>query len=108
MALPAHLVQIVNSLYQTIGSSNYGEFVDLINGFSQRDEITPSDAEQILETHPNPNPITAPVWDDEEDVEAYLKDPPDPGPLADCVPLRNWVTEIEDNLNQIKEQQTNN
>ena len=98
MALPAHLVQIVNSLYQTIGSSNYGEFVDLINGFSQRDEITPSDAEQILETHPNPNPITAPVWDDEEDVEAYLKDPPDPGPLADCVPLRNWVTEIEDNL----------
>ena len=56
---------------------------------------------------PNPQPgstvpvertRTAPVWDDEEEVEAYLKDPPDPGPLADCVPLRNWVTEIEDNL----------
>ena len=74
-ALPAHLVQVFNSLYQTMGSSNYGNFVDLINGYSQRGEITPSDAEQILETYTNPNPITAPVWDDEEEVEAYLKDP---------------------------------
>lgn len=70
----------------------------MVNGYSQRGEISPSDAEDILEANPNPNPVTAPQWDDEEDVEAYLKDPPDPGPLAECVPVRNWVSEIEGDL----------
>jgi hypothetical protein len=98
MSIPPHLAPVFNSLYQTKGSSDYGAFVDLVNGYSQRGEISSSDAEDILETYPNPNPVTAPLWDDEEGVEAYLKDPPDPGPLAECVPIRNWVSEIEDDL----------
>ena len=98
MSIPSHLAPIFDSLYQTMGTNNYGRFVDQVNGFSQRGEITLVQAEEILEMYPNPRPLTAPQWDEEEGTESFLKDPPDVGPLVKNVPIRRWVKDIEEDL----------
>ena len=98
MSIPPHLAPIFDSLYQTMGANDYGGFVEQVNGFSQRGDITPVQAEEILEMYPNPRPLTAPQWDEEEGTESFLKDPPDVGPLVKNVPIRRWVKDIEEDL----------
>ena len=97
MSVPDFLAPAITSMYDTTAGSDYGGFVDWIHSLAEGGQISSSDAEDVLTRFPNPSPVSAPVWDDEEGTEAYLKDPPDLGPLAD-IPLRSWVSECEDDL----------
>ena len=95
--MPDFLGPAITSMYDTMAGSDYGGFVDWVHSLVEGGQISSSDAEDVLARFPNPSPVSAPVWDDEEGTEAYLKDPPDLGPLSD-IPLRSWVSECEDEL----------
>lgn len=97
MSVPRFLAPAIRSMFDTLAASDYGSFVDWVYSLVVEGQITSSDAEEVIGKFPNPSPISAPIWDDEEGTEAYLKDPPDLGPLSD-IPLRRWVSECEENL----------
>ena len=52
--------------------------------------------EELLRRFPEPVPVNPPHWDvseeEEEHTEAYLRNPPDPGPLSGTKPTVGLTT----------------
>ena len=74
---------MLNALYNMVGHIDYSEVSEAINGLPITDEMK-------IELHsrfPQPECAAPVAWeedDGEEDyAEAYLKNPPDPGPLSE-------------------------
>ena len=68
--------------YNSLRFSNYDQFMAQIMGYPFSEESK----EELLRRFPEPVPVNPPHWDvsdeEEEHTEAYLRNPPDPGPLS--------------------------
>ena len=75
-------VGLIELVHNSVAHSNYDALVQNVELL----QISQLAKEELLRRFPKPSNVTPPHWDfeneDEEFAEAYLRNPPDPGPLS--------------------------
>lgn len=75
-------VGLIELVHNSVAHSNYDALVENVELL----QISQQAKEELLRRFPKPSNVTPPHWDfeneDEEFAEAYLRNPPDPGPLS--------------------------
>lgn len=98
MTIPSHLWLAARSLYNELQWKNYPGFRAWVLSIATDKSISEKDANEILSRFPDPRPSRPRGWEQEDGVEAYLRDPPDSEPLAN-VEYRGWITpDVADTL----------
>ena len=69
-------------MYAQVAWKDYSEFVAWLDTVRGPGQISDEEFRDLLSRYPDPKPKVPPEWEEEAEVESYLRDPPDPGPLA--------------------------
>jgi Z1 domain/Type III restriction enzyme, res subunit len=93
LAIARPLLQAIEAQWLIIGAVDYPGFVTWLKDFAEASGIADAELPDLLRRFPNRVPLASPSWQD-PDAVAILRDPPDPGPLAN---LKNhgWITDAQ-------------
>lgn len=92
MPVPSWLRDAVQSRYDAVAWRDYSEFYDWLESVLADGVIESEDLKDLASRYPDPRPSAPTPIEDEDGVESYLRDPPDPGPLA-SLKERGWIDE---------------
>jgi hypothetical protein len=85
------------SIKQSYDSDTYSEFRLFLEAIKDGEQITEIQFNQLIVDFPENLPQTVPDWEEDEDLESYMKDPPEREPLA-SLPLKRWVIDCKEDL----------
>ncbi|MDB2540184.1 Z1 domain-containing protein [Candidatus Poseidoniales archaeon] len=88
---------IKDTIKLSYSKSEYPEFLEMLTGMKNNGLITPKQYEEILSHFPEIQPQIVDDWQEDEDQESYMKNPPDLEPLAN-EPIRKWVNDCKEEL----------
>lgn len=90
MTVPDWLQEAIASKYEEQGYRDYEGFVNWLRRVAADGTVSKDELENLQRQFCNPRPRQPPDWQEEEGVEAYLRNPPDSGPLAG-ISDRGWI-----------------
>lgn len=94
LTVPDWLADAIRSRYESLAWRDYPEFMRWLESVKASGQISAEDLDQTLRDFGDPRPATPAPIVEEEGVDTYIIDPPDPGPLA-ALKDHGWIDDAK-------------